>query len=353
MNKAKAAVNEFLSRDGKHDTAVHETVNPAVQNEHVTRTQNEETQRVVDREVHQDHYHTTVQPIKHREVQAEQHSQNVMPTEHREVKHGDDENLKLRLDKERAQFKDTQEIGAVKHTSSQAPTVGSEHIHHRKCLLISELSEWHYIDLHPSIDVHETIQPIIQKETIQPSVVHTTIPVHEVHHKEAKHHNASALPAISMEDFKRQGGSLGGREERTDAFSGEPRNTGNALGANGANSHALGGRGADGTASLTEHNSKLSHDKHTGVGHGSSTTSAGTGASVEKPKASLLDKLNPKTDSNGDGKAGLWNKESNMGSWYWPELRRKIENKWKIRNVTLCLFDQLYFPLFKAESRQY
>merc|ERR1712230_298871 len=32
------------------------------------------------------------------------------------------------------------------------------------------------------------IQPVIQKETIQPSVVHTTVPVHEVHQNEAKHH---------------------------------------------------------------------------------------------------------------------------------------------------------------------
>ena len=60
-------------------------------------------------------------------------------------------------------------------------------------------------------------------ETVEPHVVHTTVPVHEVHHNSAQHHSASALPAVTMDEFKKGGGSLSGREERHDAFSGEPR----------------------------------------------------------------------------------------------------------------------------------
>lgn len=86
----------------------------------------------------------------------------------------------------------------------------------------------------------QTIQPVVQKETIQPSVVHTTVPIHEVHQNEAKHHAASALPAVSMADFKKQGGSLTGREERYDGFEGEPRAVGSSLG---------GGSSATGTSS--------------------------------------------------------------------------------------------------------
>ena len=63
----------------------------------------------------------------------------------------------------------------------------------------------------------------MQKETIQPSVVHTTVPIHEVHENDPKHHAASALPAVSMADFKKQGGTLGGREEKFDGFAGEPK----------------------------------------------------------------------------------------------------------------------------------
>jgi hypothetical protein len=60
-------------------------------------------------------------------------------------------------------------------------------------------------------------------ETIEPHVTHTTVPVHEVHHNASQHHAASALPAVSMSEFKQQGGALAGREERQDGFIGEPK----------------------------------------------------------------------------------------------------------------------------------
>merc|ERR1711964_794803 len=122
---------------------------------------------------------------------------------------------------EQAQFKNARTVGDTQHTSSANPTIAGEHVHHH---------------------VHENIQPVIQKETIQPSVVHTTVPVHEVHQNEAKHHTATSLPAVTMDEFKKQGGHLSGRDERTDAFAGEPRSVGGTLG----------GAGAHGTTSLTE-----------------------------------------------------------------------------------------------------
>jgi len=102
-----------------------------------------------------------------------------------------------------------------------SPAVSGEHVHHH---------------------VHEVIQPIIQKETVQPTVIHTTIPIHEVHQNEPKHHTATQLPALTMEEFKRQGGYLSGREEHTDSFEGEPKAVGGTLG----------GARASGTTSLTE-----------------------------------------------------------------------------------------------------
>ncbi|KAH7355442.1 hypothetical protein BKA65DRAFT_425647 [Rhexocercosporidium sp. MPI-PUGE-AT-0058] len=278
MDKAKAAVNDFLSKDGKHDTTVHESVNPAVTNEHVTRTQHENVTTAVEREVHQDHYHTSVQPIQDREILPEQHTHQMAGVETRNIKHGNDDHVKQRLEAEKAQFKNTRTVGDTQHTSSANPTIAGEHVHHH---------------------VHENIQPVIQKETIQPSVVHTTIPVHEVHQNEPKHHTASALPPVTMDEFKRQGGNLSGREERSDAFAGEPRSVGGTLG----------GAGAAGTTSLTE------KDGHRGNrGHHSGTT--GTGAGIDPStshsshntthsKPSLLDKLNPKKDADGDGKAGF------------------------------------------------
>lgn len=240
----------------------------------------------VDREVHQNHHHTSVQPVQDREVLPEQHNHQVAGVEHRNIKHGNDEHVKDRLAAEQAQFKNTREVGSMQHHASTNAGVTGEHVHHH---------------------VHENIQPVVQKETIQPSVVHTTVPIHEVHQNEAKHHTATSLPAVTMEDFKRQGGHLSGREERTDAFGGEPRSVGGTLG----------GAGAKGTTSLTENDSSR-HGHHnnehfgaTGTGAGAIGASAGTGGIASNShdttgkKPGLMDKLNPKKDADRDGKAGF------------------------------------------------
>lgn len=135
MDKAKAAVSDFLHKDGKHSTTVHETVNPAVQQEHITPTRHENVTTAVDREVHQDHYHTSVQPVHHKEVLPEQHSHNVAGVEKREIHHGDGDHVKERLAAEAAQFKHTQEVGKTQHTSAAAPTLTGEHVHHRTLYL--------------------------------------------------------------------------------------------------------------------------------------------------------------------------------------------------------------------------
>jgi len=272
MDKAKAAVSSFLSKDGKHDTTVHETVNPAVQNEYVKPTEHTTAQKVVDREVHQDHHHTSVQPIKHQEVLPEQHTHQMGEVQHVHKKHGNDDHVHQRLEAEKAQFKNTREVGQTQHTSASSGIVTGEHVHHH---------------------VHENIQPVIQKETIQPSVVHNTIPVHEVHQNEAKHHNATQLPPVTMSEFKNQGGHLGGREERSDAFAGEPKAVGSTLG----------GRGARGTTSLTEDESRIGGRGQTsGVGDGNYASNQSEGTAK---KGGLMAKLNPKIDSDGDGKAGF------------------------------------------------
>ncbi|KAL6719112.1 hypothetical protein ACLMJK_003349 [Lecanora helva] len=310
MDKAKTAVSDFMHKAGHHDTTVHEKVAPAVVNEEVRKHRHEEATTAIDREVHQDHYHTSVQPVKDREVLPEQHHHNVIPVEHREHQHGSPDQIKARLEQERTQFQNTRTEGGTKETHSVAPVIAGEHVHHH---------------------VHETIQPVVQKETIQPSVVHTTVPIHEVHHNEAKHHAASALPAVSMADFKKQGGSLSGREERYDGFEGEPRAVGGALG--GSSTGLTGHHGSSTTSGPHSSNLENKMDPRVdsdrdgsrnmgaagaGTGTGYSST-AGTGAtgsygggsagsahdSTGTKKPGLMDKLNPMKDADGDGKRGL------------------------------------------------
>lgn len=136
-------------------------------------------------------------------------------------------------------------------------------------------------------------------------MVHTTVPIHEVHHNEAKHHAASALPAVSMADFKKQGGTLSGREERYDGFEGEPRAVGGALG------------GSTTGTGLTGHHSNTTAGPHSSnVGNkmdprvdsdrdGSRSTGYGSNTGTTGKKPGLMDKLNPMKDTDGDGKKGF------------------------------------------------
>ena len=156
---------------------------------------------------------------------------------------------------------------------------------------------------------------MVNKETIQPSVVHTTVPIHEIHQNEAKHHAASALPAVSMADFKKQGGSLTGREERYDGFEGEPRAVGGTLGGGSSSNTTHGHSGTHAHSSNLENkmdprvDSKGYDNSGTTGAYGGGPAGSGydnTGG-VNTKKPGLMDKLNPMKDSDGDGKRGIGN----------------------------------------------
>jgi hypothetical protein len=291
MDKAKQAVSSFMNKAGHHDTTVHEKVAPAVTNETVTPTRHENVTTAVDKEIHQDHHHTSVQPVHDREVLPEKHTHNLAGVEHRKFDHSNKEEDTQRMQREAAQFHDQRTVAETKHTQTAAPVVGGEHVHHH---------------------VHETIQPVVHKQTIQPNVVHTTVPIHEVHNNPAQHHSASALPALSMEEFKQQGGALTGRGERNDGFEGEPRSIGNAMGSNHSGHHHTTNAGQGGIGSGgNELNTGVGHQntQHTGLGTSGVGSTGSTAHHNEThdthKKASLMDKINPKVDSNGDGKAGF------------------------------------------------
>jgi len=303
MDKVKQALTDFTSRSGHHDTTVHENVAPAVQHETVKPHVHENITTAVDKEIHQDHYHRTVQPVHDREVLPETHTAKLGGVQHREFDHRDHESVKQNLAAEQAQFKDQRHVEGTTHSQSVAPTVGGEHVHHH---------------------IHETIQPVVHKETIQPNVVHTTVPIHEVHHNKATHHNSTTLPAMTMSEFKNNGGSLSGREERYDEFEGVPKNVGGGT---------AGGFGAvrdtkRGNVAGSEHHTHGDYQdapNHRGVTAGAATGAAhathgttgnhvGTDGAIghhdsktssTHKKPSLMDKLNPKKDTDGDGKAGI------------------------------------------------
>jgi hypothetical protein len=157
MDAAKAAIEKITGNRGHH-TTVEETVVPSVTHEAVKPHRHEEATQAVDREVHQHHHHTTVQPLTHQETLPEKHTHNILPTENREFHHNDESATKERLAAEMANFKNESTTHETTHTKAAAPSVTGEHVHHH---------------------VHETVVPVVHKETIQPEVVHTTVPIHE------------------------------------------------------------------------------------------------------------------------------------------------------------------------------
>jgi len=254
MDKAKAAVSSIIGKHGQHDTTVHEKVAPAVQKETVQEHKREERQVAKEREVHQDHYHTTIQPVKDQEVLPEQHHHNLGKTQHTVHDHRDHDTTKNKLHQEAAQFQDEHHrVKAHQTHASSNPEVVGEHVHHH---------------------VHETVQPVIHKQTIEPHVVHTTVPVHETIHNKAQHHTTSTLPPVGIDQFKQGGGHLSGRDQTHDHFKGEPTT------AHHGNHHNT--TGTTGTIGQKDHHSTNAHGK-----------------------PSLMDKLNPKKDADGDGKAGF------------------------------------------------
>ncbi|XXH05271.1 hypothetical protein Hte_011696 [Hypoxylon texense] len=322
MNKTKEAIKDFIGKPGHHETTVHESVEPAVKREAVKPTQHEEINTAVNKEIHQDHYHRTVQPVQDREVLPEQHTHRVGAVQHRDHDHRDHEGTKRALAAETAKLKDERVVHDTTHTQSHAPTVQGENVHHH---------------------VHETIQPVIHKETIQPNVVHTTVPVHETHHNPAQHHSTTSLPPVTMGEYKQQGGALGGRQERFNAFEGEPKSIHGTLSnlhdkkdpglkeppdgvfhgdfdpLDGGRDHHVSGGSKSGTVpgqgsgqvpsqgmssqSSAQREYRDSGRGGAGVQTGRQTTTADTTST--RKDSSLLNKLNPMTDSNGDGKAGF------------------------------------------------
>lgn len=303
MQKAKQAVADFVSHDGKHKTTVHEDANRAITEEQVRPHQHENITTAVDKEVHQDHHHTTIQPVKAKEVLPEQHSHNVVPVEHKTFDHGKDSDIRGTLDREAAKFKDSSVTHGTTHSATAAPVVSGERTHHH---------------------VHEHVQPVIQKETIAPNVVHTTVPVHETHHAAAVHHGTSVLPAESLESFNKGGhGTLEGRGvTKVAEFDGQPKPYNDKLQLDGHNNHS-GTTGTTGRNELPGGRNNLpgsQHNDHThaqngGVGTGlgangsdrvtrNSAANAGT-AGTQGTKPSLVDKLNPMKDADGDGQKGF------------------------------------------------
>lgn len=181
----------------------------------------EERTIAVDRELHQGHYQTRVQPIEDREVLEEEHRHNTLPVERRVHRDVDDELVKRRLEEEvrlptllnlisnnytyaqqKMQFKSSREVLPVERIHVEGSTITGEHAHHH---------------------VYEQVQPIIEREIIQPAVIHTTVPIHERIEHAPTFHPITIQPKMTLDEYRRAGGVLDGKAETINMFEGEPQ----------------------------------------------------------------------------------------------------------------------------------
>ncbi|KAI8948028.1 hypothetical protein F4801DRAFT_474416 [Xylaria longipes] len=193
MDAASTAFSKILHRGSKDEdepspgssgnkdtTSVTKETAPAVEHETIHKKHEQREQKMVDRERHQDHYKTTVQPLKEREVMPEKHQHEQANIQHREINRNQGD-AKAMHERKQAQFKDISKEAGTHRETIQEPTMTSERTYHH---------------------LHETIQPVIEKETVMPSVTHKTIPVKETIQEQTLDEGVTINPPMSREEFE-------------------------------------------------------------------------------------------------------------------------------------------------------
>ncbi|KAF2965024.1 hypothetical protein GQX73_g8539 [Xylaria multiplex] len=191
MDAASTAFSKILHRGSKGDekespgnnetASVDRTTAEAVEHETVHKKHLQREQQVIDRERHQDHHKTVVQPLKERDVMPEEHRYEQADVQRRNMNHNNEKDAKIMLERKQAQFKNTSEEAGTRSKTVQEPTLTSEHVHHH---------------------LHETIQPVIERETVMPSVTHKTIPIKEMHQDPTLDEGITINAPMSREEFE-------------------------------------------------------------------------------------------------------------------------------------------------------
>jgi len=335
--------------DGKHKTTVDQDTRSAVTQEEVRPHHHENITTAVDREVHQDHHQTRVQPVLDKEVLPEKHTHKVLPVEHKTFEEGSAREDTQRLQQDAAQYKSTSRTANTTHSQSMAPTVAGERIHHHVHEHIQPVIQKETIapeTEHVTVPIHETVHKgAVHHDT-------TTLPTKTMQEfagtggvenlrgtgtRTLQEYEGCPKPLRETAESQRaiHGENFGGHSStRSENFSGENLGSGTYEGQSHTGSSHLGqsgtGRssatgagvaGAAGAAAATAYGEGHHGKQHNtlGGGIGSSKTNSSedysnersskntglTGASGTHAKPSMMDKLNPRKDADGDGKAGI------------------------------------------------
>ncbi|ODQ52089.1 hypothetical protein SAICODRAFT_20045 [Saitoella complicata NRRL Y-17804] len=240
----------------QNTTDVSELVQPAVVHERVQQSEREEITEAIDKERHIQHYQQRVQPIADRQVEAEVHVQNVVPVTERRMEADIAPEAARALEAQQAAFRDERTVLPTQRTQVNTGAVATEHVHHH---------------------VHETIQPVIERETLQSKVIETTVPIHERIDEAPVVHQATVQPTISLQEFQAKGGSLEGRGEVCQTFVGQEPEVAPGGGADQRLPHHLGGGSEGLTAGATGAPTGANVGTTSGVTGADTTSGTGVG----------------------------------------------------------------------------
>lgn len=126
--KTHAVKKVDTTAEGHDDsTTVHKEEAAAVIHEDVKPQELEKVDTIVDREVHQDHYHTTILPVKDQKVLPAKHVYQENEAE-QEIDHRDNK-AKKKVKQEAAGIHNERTVEDTTYSKEYAPTKEGEHIH--------------------------------------------------------------------------------------------------------------------------------------------------------------------------------------------------------------------------------
>ncbi|ELR03436.1 hypothetical protein VC83_07202 [Pseudogymnoascus destructans] len=172
--------NRNTTTNNEEDTTLESEVSPAVEHRHVKKQHETREQTFIHKDKHQDHYHTTIQPLKDSETLPEKHDRT-QETRRRST-NNDHSDAKKKAEAGRSGFKNTTDQEQFE-TKTKEPTQEDVHIH----------NHW-----------HETVQPVIEKEVIDPSITHRRIDMEQSIQEPAKYHGVTTNAAVSAEEFTKK-----------------------------------------------------------------------------------------------------------------------------------------------------
>jgi hypothetical protein len=128
--------------------------------------------------------------------------------------------------------------------------------------------------------IHESIQPVIQRQTDQPSVVHTTQNVHEHITDRPIVHDQTVEPTLSINQFKDKVGHLTGGHSTSHHEHMKPNVVPHEGGSTGTGTGGFSGSGVSGTSGVTGSSRRGTSGTDSGLTGSNRGVSGGVGSGV-------------------------------------------------------------------------